>query len=64
MKPKKGSKVLVDTCEARINNAVGYRLELFVEMDGQHWESQDYPSLEAFLQALINHGYRVAMGKE
>lgn len=64
---KLGNKCLVDT--ARIYNENGESIDVLlpqiaVEMDGFMWESTDYETLEEFFQAIIDHAYDVAMGKE
>jgi hypothetical protein len=74
-KPCVGDKVLVDTMKIYRKNYThnGLRkdkelnsklLNIFVELDGQSWDSDEYDNLEEFLQSIINHSYNVSMGKE
>lgn len=69
--PKKelGNKCLVDTVKLFIDENNGEMIRkrktnIFVEMDGFSWESDEYECLEDFLQAIIDHVYNVSMGKE
>ena len=65
-----GNKCLVDTFKI-YNNETGEEKSkfhpknaIFVEMDGFSWDSSEYDTLQEFLQSIIDHSYRVAMGKE
>lgn len=61
-----GNKCLVDTLKVynKIEEEIGREVSLFVEMDGFSWDSSEYPTLEEFLQSIINHAYKVTMGEE
>jgi hypothetical protein len=66
---KLGNKCLVDTFKIYDGNedkTEEFKIDssIFVEMDGLHWDSSEYDSMEEFLQSIINHSYLVAMGKE
>jgi len=49
----------VDTFEIRDEEGdlIEYKIHLFAEIDGFHYDSDDYDSLEEFLQAIVNYGY-------
>ncbi len=69
---KLGNKCLVDSCQIETERRDEYDEDgeikktnsLFVEMDGQHWDSKEYENLGEFLQSIIDHAHNVSMGKE
>lgn len=74
-KPCVGDKILVDTLKVYKKHYThnGLRkdkqldikkLNIFVEVDGQSFDSEEYDTPEEFLQGIINLSYNVAMGKE
>lgn len=69
VKKAKGSRCLVDTFKIYDGNEDKTKefqddCAIFVEMDGQHWDSSEYDTLKDFLQSIVDHSRLVAMGKE
>lgn len=63
MKKEKGMKCLVDSFKI-FTDEHGFPRSVFVEMDGQYWDSREFDSYKEFLQSIIDHAHNVSIGKE